>query len=74
MTIDRIGSLTSYQPEPRARVEPPAKTTPAAELLTAEERAYFADVERLGHLTYGPRTRPAPSVAPPLGQRIDVRA
>ena len=44
-----------------------------ADLLTPDERAFFAQQESLGTLTYRPGGEPAPSAPAPLGQRIDVR-
>lgn len=51
--------------------EPPAGTDPALwAVLTSEERAYFAQVQSLGPLTYG-RGERAPAL--PRGGRIDVQ-
>lgn len=42
-------------------------------VLTPDEQAYFAQQTLLGPLTYGPQSHNTGS-APPLGQRVDVRA
>ncbi len=44
--------------------------------LSSDELSYFADLERMGPLTYGRRGATAASLAPPvaIGQRLDVRA
>jgi hypothetical protein len=62
-------------------VHPPANPSPAAraaalsDVLTTEEREYFAKLEQLGPLTYGRRPAvPVPATDAPRGQRIDVRA
>jgi hypothetical protein len=45
------------------------------DVLTEEERAFFAELEALGPVTYGPRLGRCASVpSAPLGQRIDTRA
>lgn len=43
------------------------------DVLTPEERAFFAQQASLGPLSYGPR-RAAEAALAPLGQRVDVRA
>ncbi len=45
-------------------------------VLSNDELSYFADLERMGPLTYGRRGATAASLAPPvaIGQRLDVRA
>jgi hypothetical protein len=58
---------------------PPAGTDPELwQVLTAEERAYFAKITSMGPLTYGRPTQAAPTgnnEAPAVrGGRIDVRA
>lgn len=81
MRID--GSLSTLIPNPLPAAAPhaAAPASPAArhaaltDVLTPEEREYFARMEQMGPLTYGRR----PSVAPPApdaprGQRIDFRA
>jgi hypothetical protein len=52
---------------------PVAQEASFLDLLTAEEREFFAQQTALGPLSYGPRTA-RPGVTPgPLGQRIDVK-
>lgn len=64
---------------PRAAAEEAAPAAaPRAEatlwdVLTPEERAFFAQQASLGPLSYGPRRGADASLAP-LGQRVDVRA
>lgn len=72
--------LPAVGPRP-IRPDPPGRPAPAGgspELrayLSSEELAYFAEVERLGPLTYGRKGQGAgQGPAPVLGQRIDVRA
>ncbi len=52
----------------------PAEARALEELLTPEEREFFARLESLGPLTYRPNA-PRAGTAPvaPIGQRIDVR-
>jgi hypothetical protein len=61
-------------PAPRTDASAPvAQEASFLDLLTAEEREFFAQQTALGPLSYGPRTA-RPGVTPgPLGQRIDVR-
>jgi hypothetical protein len=72
---DKVGLLA-----PRHEVlpsEPPAGTDPELwQVLTSEERAYFARLTSLGPLTYGrPASSPVSSETPlDRGGRIDVRA
>ena len=59
-----------------ASASAPAGETSLWDVLTAEEKSFFADAAQMGPLTYGPRPRAggAPlSPALPRGQRIDVR-
>jgi hypothetical protein len=50
-------------------------TASLRDVLTSEERDYFAQLEQLGPLTYGRRANaPQPGLDSPRGQRIDVRA
>lgn len=61
-------------PEPAA----PAPAAPGAapglwDLLTAEEREFFAARAALGPLVYGPARGGAAPAAAPLGGRVDVR-
>jgi hypothetical protein len=61
-------------PAPRTGASAPAPPEPSfLDLLTAEEREFFAQQTELGPLSYGPRSA-RPGVTPgPLGQRIDVK-
>ncbi|MEX2582216.1 MAG: hypothetical protein WD766_03020 [Gemmatimonadota bacterium] len=57
--------------------EAPAGTDPDLwQVLTVQERAYFAKLTAMGPLTYGSQARSAPAGETPLarGGRIDVRA
>jgi len=69
--------LTPARPAPEAGGAAPARLAEARsleDLLTPEERDFFARLETLGPLTYrpnGPRAGATP--AAPTGQRIDVR-
>jgi hypothetical protein len=44
------------------------------EVLTEEEREFFAQQVELGPLTYGPNSSKLNRADAPIGQRIDVRA
>ena len=59
-------------PRPAA-VGDPAGITETQAILTAEERDFFAARAVLGSLSYRPRNGAAEALAPPTGQRIDVR-
>jgi|RhiMetdeSRZDD1v2_1073273.scaffolds.fasta_scaffold1581123_2 hypothetical protein len=81
MDLNGIGIRTGPGVEPLGR--PHGRTGPEAadhkpdlkSLLSAEELAYFAELERIGPVTYGPKTTLRTDAPPPvLGQRIDVRA
>lgn len=82
MAIDPAGGLPRVTPPAPFRGPAAARPEPAGParaeldaLLTSEERAYFAELERLGPLSYGRPSRRAPAEAcPRLGQRIDTRA
>jgi hypothetical protein len=51
------------------------KASSLADVLTPEEREYFARMEQMGPLSYGRRPAVAPPAADaPRGQRIDFRA
>ena len=62
------------QPAPAAHA--PARASAALrDVLTSEERDYFAQLEQLGPLTYGRRPSASqPAIDAPRGQRIDVKA
>lgn len=66
-------------PAPQA-APAPAAARPGApsekalwDVLTDEERAFFAQQAQLGSITYRSARSAAPSPAGPIGQRIDVR-
>ncbi|MEX0912606.1 MAG: hypothetical protein WD031_04170 [Gemmatimonadota bacterium] len=74
-TTTRTGLLAPRQET--LPVEAPEGTDPELwEVLSAEERAYFAKMTAMGPLTYGAPSRPATSAETPMGRggRIDVRA
>jgi hypothetical protein len=52
---------------------PVAQESSFLDLLTAEEREFFAQQTALGPLTYGPRSARSDATPGPLGQRIDVK-
>lgn len=55
--------------------EAPAGTDPALwSVLTSEERAYYARMQEMGPLTYGPSQGGGPAETVARGGRIDVRA
>ncbi len=56
-------------PAPAAAAEPAASFM---DVLTPEEREFFAQLSAMGSLTYRPGSADTP--AAPTGQRIDVRA
>ena len=64
------------QPATQPPAAPAAKATASLrDVLTSEERDYFAQLEQLGPLTYGRRPNaPQPGLDAPRGQRIDVLA
>jgi hypothetical protein len=74
----RIGSPQRIESDSPVRGAGPHRSQAAAsslqDVLTDEERAYFAQLESLGPVTYGPRARAAGVPTAPVGQRIDVRA
>lgn len=79
MRIDGVGSIPSYTPPERAAGTPARPAERPDELravLSAAELDYFADLEKLGPVTYGRRGARVEPTLPPaiLGQRIDVRA
>ncbi len=65
----------------RAPAPAPVASAPAGEVslwdvLTPDEKSFFAEAAQMGPLTYGPRNRAgaaAQSPSVPRGQRIDVR-
>ncbi|MBL8987624.1 MAG: hypothetical protein JNJ80_15230 [Gemmatimonadetes bacterium] len=79
MRIDGLGSFPDLggprgpasRPEPRPAASPDIQAT-----LSTDELNYFAELERMGPLTYGRRGARADATSAPavLGQRIDVRA
>ena len=81
MSIDGIGIRVGSGPT-IARNVPERAPNQVAErapdirsVLSADELAYFAELERMGPLTYGRKPAQRTDGAPPvLGQRIDVRA
>jgi len=61
-------------PAPRTAPSAPAAQEPSfLDLLTVEEREFFAQQTALGPLTYGPRSARPGTKPGPLGQRIDVK-
>jgi hypothetical protein len=61
-------------PAPRTDASAPAAPAPSfLDLLTSEEREFFAQQTALGPLTYGPRSARPGAEPGPLGQRIDVK-
>jgi hypothetical protein len=61
-------------PAPRTGVTAPAaQESSFLDLLTAEEREFFAQQTALGPLSYGPRSARSDAAPGPLGQRIDVK-
>lgn len=55
-----------------AALAPPGTDPTLWSVLTAEERAYFEQVQALGPVTYGPGSSVGDSAAP-RGSRIDVK-
>jgi hypothetical protein len=76
-----ITHIAPAQPPVRPAAPPPRTdaSAPAAQeasfwdLLTPEEREFFAQQSALGPLTYGPRLTSPGAKPGPLGQRIDVK-
>ncbi len=77
------GSITPHLPTPKApaTLHAPvaqghaARSASLTDVLTPEEREYFARMEQMGPLTYGRRPAVAPpAVDAPRGQRVDFRA
>lgn len=58
---------------PAGAPAPAAQESSFLDLLTAEERDFFAQQTALGPLTYGPRSARPDATPGPLGQRIDVK-
>jgi len=69
------GPATPRSTPPPGEPREPVATRAASlwEILTPEERAFFAEQAALGPLSYRPGTAVAPATAP-TGQRLDVRA
>lgn len=79
MRIDGNAPIQTYGPPAAHRPAPAAAARPAGDLksvLSPDELNYFAELERLGPLTYGRNGKTGERQAPPpvLGQRLDVRA
>ena len=81
MRIDGVGGggYSGYDLSPvrKPKELEPTAASPRDEpqsILSPEEAAYFAELERIGPLTYGRRSRDAAVPPPALGQRVDVRA
>ena len=78
----RIDGNAPIQPFGQPAVQRPAPAAPAhpggdiKAVLSPDEINYFAELERLGPLTYGRNGKTGEGHAPPpvLGQRLDVRA
>jgi hypothetical protein len=68
---------TPPAPRPEAPAAPAAAAPPAGaslwDLLTAEEREFFAEQAALGPLTYRPGGATPPGAPAPLGRRLDVK-
>ncbi|MGE0441759.1 MAG: hypothetical protein AB7L66_22770 [Gemmatimonadales bacterium] len=77
MRIDGSGSIGAAAPRSLERpAPPPTQPGDLKSVLSEAELGYFAELERLGPLTYGRPGSRVESAGPPplLGQRIDVRA
>ena len=79
MRIDGNSAIQAYGQAPVAKPVPVGAARPAGDLtsvLSADELNYFAELDRLGPLTYGRNGKTGQAHAPPpvLGQRLDVRA
>jgi hypothetical protein len=75
-TADRQADTGRGQPATLVEPNPvrPEGSDPALwDTLSAAEQDYFATMESIGSLTYGPGISSSPKVAP-LGQRLDVLA
>lgn len=72
----RIDTSIPIHPVQRPTPSPKQALDDGQAVLSNDERDYFAELERMGPLTYGRLGATAASKAPPapLGQRIDVRA
>ncbi len=81
MAINPVPALAVGAPVRRPDSQPVgAAPGPAApdgvslwEILTPEEREFFAQQAAMGPVSYRPGGQPAPAAAP-TGQRLDVRA
>ncbi len=79
MRVDGNSAIQAYGHAPVGKTATVAPARPGADLksvLSADELNYFAELERLGPLTYGRNGKTGEAHAPPpvLGQRLDVRA
>ncbi len=81
MRIESSITPNLHTPKVPAPVQAPvaqgqaARSASLTDVLTPEEREYFARMEQMGPLTYGRRPAVAPpAVDAPRGQRIDFRA
>lgn len=59
--------------ESNAAPASPAEAPSLADLLTPDEREFFARIESLGPLSYRPNAARRETPVVPTGQRIDVR-
>jgi hypothetical protein len=60
--------------EVSARPQASVSEVSLLDVLTEEEREFFAQQAQLGTLTYGPRKLNPHRPDAPMGQRVDVRA
>jgi hypothetical protein len=82
MSIEGVGRFAAgfFSTAPAAREtaeprQPPPKAEDVRAVLTADELNYFAELGKLGTLSYGRRgANRAEGPSPVLGQRIDARA
>jgi hypothetical protein len=66
-------AATAPSPAATSAAAPAAPEKTLWDVLTDEERAFFAQQEQLGAVSYRPARASAPAAMAPLGQRIDVR-
>ena len=69
----RPAAEPSPVPEPAATPVSASRARSLWELLTPEERDFFAQQESLGPLTYRPGAAKPAAPAAPVGRRIDVK-